>query len=200
MRLTLSPELLLQTYRAGIFPMADPDADEIHWFCPDPRAVIDLDRFCIARTLRQTIRQRRFDIRIDAAFDAVIHACADREDDTWISPAIIDVFCRLHHMGVAHSVEAWQGDRLAGGLYGVAIGGVFFGESMFHRITDAGKVALAALVDRMRARRYQLLDIQFLTPHLVRFGAREIPRATFLARLQHALTLNCTFTEPHPKP
>lgn len=196
MSTTLTPQLLLETYRAGIFPMADPDTDHIHWFCPDPRAIIDLDAFHIPQTLAQTVRQRRFEVRIDTAFEQVIRACADRPEDSWISPDIIDVYHTLHRMGIAHSVEAWQGDTLAGGLYGVAIGGAFFGESMFHRITDAGKVALVALIDRMHQRNYQLLDIQFITPHLARFGATEIARGAFLANLEHALTANCTFTDP----
>jgi leucyl/phenylalanyl-tRNA--protein transferase len=186
MQPVLAPHLLLEAYRLGIFPMADEDG-RIRWFSPDPRAIIDLDRFHVPRTLRQVYRQRRFEVRVDTAFERVIRACADRPEPTWISPEIIHAYTRLHGLGHAHSVESWQMGHLVGGLYGVALGGAFFGESMFHHIADASKVALVALVERLTQRGFFLLDVQFHTPHLARFGAREIPRAEYLQRLQQAV-------------
>ncbi|MBI4580769.1 MAG: leucyl/phenylalanyl-tRNA--protein transferase [Planctomycetes bacterium] len=181
----LTPELLVAAYANGVFPM---DVDgEIQWFSPDPRAIIPLDGFHASKTLMQTCRQGKYEVRVDAAFEEVIRACADREDGTWISEEIVDAYTRLHRLGLAHSVETWRGDELAGGLYGVALGGAFFGESMFSRQRDASKVALVALVDRLRDGGFKLLDIQFLTDHLARFGAMEIPRPDYLARLEAAL-------------
>ncbi len=194
MQAVLAPHLLLEAYRLGIFPMADEDG-QIRWFSPDPRAIIELDRFHVPRTLRQVYRQRRFDVRVDTAFGRVIQACADRPEPAWISPEIIQVYTHLHRLGHAHSVESWQGDCLAGGLYGVALGGAFFGESMFHRLTDASKVALVALVERLTQQGFCLLDVQFHTPHLARFGAREIPRAEYLQRLQQAVLQPCRFLD-----
>lgn len=190
----LSPQLVLQAYRVGIFPMADPDG-EIAWFSPDPRCVFPLDRFHVPRTVRQAIRRNIFDIRVNTAFNDVIAACANREEGTWISDEITRIYCALHGAGHAHSVESWQGDTLAGGLYGVAIGGAFFGESMFTRVTNASKVALVALVDRLCTRGFALLDTQWNTPHLARFGAIEIPRRDYLRRLRAALTLPCRFAD-----
>jgi len=192
MQTILAPHLLLEAYRLGIFPMADEDG-QIRWFSPDPRAIIEPDRFHIPRTLRQVYRQHRFDVRVDTAFERVIRACADRPEPTWISSQIIDAYTRLHRLGHAHSVESWQRDRLVGGLYGVALGGAFFGESMFHRVTDASKVALVALVDRLTRRGFSLLDVQFHTPHLARFGAREICRNDYLRRLRRAVLQPCRF-------
>ena len=190
----LTLESLLYGYSMGIFPMADDD-DEIHWYSPDPRCVIDLDGFRVSRSLRSTVRRGEFDIRINTAFDEVIRACADREEGTWISPEIVAVYTALHREGFAHSVECWLDGRLAGGLYGVTLGGAFFGESMFHRVTDASKVALVALVERMRARLFTLLDVQWITSHLARFGAVEIPRMEYLRRLDQALTRECRFAD-----
>ncbi|HMQ16958.1 MAG TPA: leucyl/phenylalanyl-tRNA--protein transferase [Phycisphaerae bacterium] len=184
----IAPELVLQAYCAGAFPMAD-HRGRIRWFSPDPRCIIELDRFHVPRTLRKTVRRGVFELRSDTAFAEVIAACAERGEGTWISPRIIRLYTALHAMGFAHSVEAWKDGRLAGGLYGVAIGGAFFGESMFHRVTDASKVALVALVQRLRERGFGLLDNQWLTPHLARFGAVEIPREEYLRRLGHALEL-----------
>jgi leucyl/phenylalanyl-tRNA---protein transferase len=149
--------------------------------------------------LARVLRSGRFQIEIDRSFEAVIRACAeaDRDDEdagTWIDDEIVESYCALHRAGLAHSVEAWQGGRLAGGVYGVAIGGAFFGESMFHHVTDASKVALAALVDRLRMRGYRLLDVQWVTPHLERFGAIEIPRRRYLKLLEEALTLDVEFS------
>jgi leucyl/phenylalanyl-tRNA--protein transferase len=188
---SLSPEVLLAAYSRGYFPM---DVEgELWWFSPDPRAILPLDRFHASKTLLQTCRSGRFAVRFDAAFKEVMRACRDRPEGTWISGPMIQAYTKLHRLGFAHSVEAWQGEQLAGGLYGVAIGGVFFGESMFHRARDASKVALMALVERMRERGYALLDIQWMTEHLRCFGATDIPRADFLRRLRKAVTLRCRF-------
>jgi len=185
---------VLAGYRLGIFPMAD-ERGRIAWFSPDPRAILDYQTFKVSRSLRQTIRRATFEVRINTAFDEVIRACADRPDGTWISPAIIRVYCELHRAGHAHSVEAWRDGQLAGGLYGVAIGGAFFGESMFHRVTDASKVALVAAMERLKQRGYVLIDTQWLTPHLARFGAYTIPRGEYLARLEQAVALLCRFAD-----
>jgi leucyl/phenylalanyl-tRNA--protein transferase len=187
----ISPELLLQGYRLGVFPMGMSDGS-IHWFSPDPRAVLPLEGFEIHHGLRRTLKKKKFEIRIDTAFGEVIRACADR-DDTWINPLIIASYEHLHDLGYAHSVEAWHNEKLAGGLYGVSIGGAFFGESMFHRITDASKVALVGLVERMNARRFVLLDTQWTTPHLEQFGATEISRRSYLRLLAQAVELKRSF-------
>jgi len=188
----LTSELLVAAYSQGAFPM---DVEgRIRWFCPDPRAILPLDTFHIPHSLRPVVRRGTFDIRVNTAFEAVMRGCADREDGTWISRPIIRAYCALHQEGVAHSVEAWKDGELAGGLYGVALGGAFFGESMFHLKRDASKVALVALVQRMMARGYVLLDIQFQNAHLERFGAVEIPRGEYLQRLAAALDLPNEFT------
>lgn len=191
----LSPQKLLAAYSVGIFPMGD-DEGELHWLAPDPRAVIELDRFRPSRSLRATIRRQPFDVSINRAFEQMIVACADREEGTWISTEIFEAYCDLHRLGFAHSVEAWQDDQLAGGLYGVSIGGAFFGESMFHRVTDASKVALNELIETMRRRGLELLDVQFMTPHLHSLGAVEIPRSEYERRLARAIQLPCTFVDP----
>jgi leucyl/phenylalanyl-tRNA--protein transferase len=190
----VTPELILAGYGQGVFPMADDDGT-IYWFSPDPRTVFELDRFHVPRTVRQLITRNIFEIRIDTAFDEVVAACAAGRRQTWISPQIMGLYQQLHRLGFAHSVEAWQGSRLAGGLYGVALGGAFFGESMFFRISGASKVALVALVERLKQRGYKLLDTQWTTPHLARFGAIEIPRRTYLNRLRRALLLPCRFAD-----
>jgi leucyl/phenylalanyl-tRNA--protein transferase len=192
--LPLTVEVLVSAYCQGIFPM---DVDgRVLWFSPDPRAIIPLDRFHASHTLRQLCRQGRYEIRINERFREVMESCADRADGTWISDEIIDAYTDLHERGLAHSVEVYLAGELAGGLYGVALGGAFFGESMFHRRRDASKVALVHLVERMRSRRYRLLDVQFLTPHLERLGAVEIPRAAYLRRLRAALEVSCEFVDP----
>ena len=190
----LTPELLVRAYCAGIFPMGDSRHRQIRWYAPDPRAIIPLESFHVPRSLGRTIRRGTFDVRVNTAFGEVIRACAARRE-TWISAEIIRAYSELHALGLAHSVEAWQSGALAGGLYGVALGGAFFGESMFTRVRDASKVALAALVERLRARGFVLLDTQFLTEHLARFGAVEIPRDEYLLLLRHALQLERTFTD-----
>lgn len=189
----LTPEVLVTAYANGIFPM---DVEgEIQWFSPDPRAIIELDTFHVPKNLARKYRGRRFDVRFDAAFPQVIHACANRDEGTWISEEIEAAYIRLHELGLAHSVESWQTGKLVGGLYGVALGGAFFGESMFHQATDASKIALVALVERLRQRRFSILDVQFTTPHLIQFGVREIPRSDYLARLQTALDQHCQFAD-----
>ena len=190
----LTPELVVAGYRAGVFPMADED-DCIYWFSPDPRCVLEFDRFKISRSLRQTIRRRLYETRINTAFDEVIAACSARPEGTWISSTILSVYQTLHRQGYAHSVESWHDDRLAGGLYGIAIGGAFFGESMFHYLSNASKVALVALMERLQERGFTLVDTQWNTPHLAHFGANEIPRAEYLTRLRDALRQTCRFTD-----
>lgn len=184
-------EDVLAAYTIGMFPMADPADGSISWYAPDPRGVIDLEACTPSRSLRRTIRSGIFAIRWNTSFRAVMEACADREE-TWISGEILDAYTGLHRRGYAHSVEAWAGEELAGGLYGVSVGGAFFGESMFSRRTDASKVTLIALAERMRDRGFTLLDAQFVTPHLRRFGGVSVPRREYLERLQHALSLTCT--------
>ncbi len=180
--------LLLQAYRLGVFPMALPDG-EIGWFSPDPRTIIPLDDFHVPHGLRRERRKAQLEIRIDSAFAEVMRACAER-DETWINEEIRESYVQLHELGAAHSVEAWSAENeLVGGLYGVSIGGAFFGESMFHRTTGASKIALWALVERLREREFTLLDTQWLTSHLAQFGAREIPRALYLHLLQAAVDL-----------
>jgi leucyl/phenylalanyl-tRNA---protein transferase len=187
----IEPELLLQGYRLGVFPMAMAD-NSIEWFSPDPRAILPLDKFHVPHTLRRTLKKGIFKVQIDNHFTEVIRACAKRKD-TWINRQIIQSYERLHELGYAHSVETWSEGKLAGGLYGVAIGGAFFGESMFHRITDASKIALVALVDHLRARKFVLLDTQWLTPHLAQFGVTEISRNSYLRLLGRAVELPRAF-------
>jgi leucyl/phenylalanyl-tRNA---protein transferase len=190
----LEPELLLAAYRRGIFPMAVDKRGRIGWFSPDPRAVIPLDdRFHIPHGLRRVLKQAKFEITANTDFDTVIRECAKRKEGTWISPGIIESYNKLHRLGHAHTVETRSDGKLVGGLYGVALGGAFFGESMYHRATDASKVALVALVERLRARGFVLLDTQWTTPHLQQFGTFEIPRHEYLWRLEHALKLDCDF-------
>lgn len=183
----IEPELLLQGYRLGVFPMAMED-DSIAWFSPDPRAIIPLEDFHVPHALRRVARKKVFEVKIDNRFGEVIRACAKRKD-TWINPEIIDSYESLHDLGYAHSVEAWKNNKLAGGLYGVAVGGAFFGESMFHRVTDASKIALVALVEHLHAQKFALLDTQWTTPHLAQFGAIEIARERYLKMLRRAVEL-----------
>ncbi len=174
--------------------MALQTTGRIGWFSPDPRAIIPLDdRFHVPHGLRRVIKQQRFTVTVNRAFGEVIRECSVRSEGTWISPGIIKAYTQLHRLGYAHSVETRLADDVVGGLYGVALGGAFFGESMFHRVTDASKVALVFLVERLRARGYTLLDTQWLTPHLSRFGAYEISRAEYLTRLADALSRDCHF-------
>ena len=190
----IAADALLSAYASGWFPMAVAPGD-IRWYSPDPRGIIPLDTFHVSRRLARSLRQHRFEIRVNTSFRTVIEACADREnaDGDWIDGEIIESYCALHERGFAHSVEAWRDGVLAGGLYGVALGGAFFGESMFHRENDASKAALAALVDRLRGRAYTLLDTQWVTEHLAQFGATEIPRRRYLRMLDGALAVETAF-------
>ena len=194
MRAELAPERLLAGYAMGIFPMADEDG-EIHWFAPDPRAIIELDAIKVSRSLRAVRRRGIFALTVNRAFSAVIERCSDRKEGTWISDDIKDAYRELNRLGFAHSVESWCNEELVGGLYGVAIGGAFFGESMFHCVNDASKVALVYLVERMRERRFVLLDVQFMTEHLRGLGAVEVPRAEYEQRLRKAVSLQCSFVD-----
>ncbi len=193
--MTLPPEVLIEAYATGWFPMASdrtPQA-KIEWFSPSPRGILPLDAARFPSRLLRTIRQGRFTVTFDRDFERVMRECAAERDESWINENIITSYVALHRLGMAHSVECWDEDTLAGGLYGVSLRGAFFGESMFHRVTDASKVALHALVERLRARRYALLDIQWVTPHLATFGAMAIPRRRYLRLLGDALELDCTF-------
>jgi len=194
----IDPKLLLQGYRLGVFPMATEDG-AIEWFSPDPRAILPLEDFHVPHALRRLLRRKVFEIKINNLFSEVIKACARRED-TWINREIIESYTRLHELGYAHSVEAWSTGKsarrtdssrgeLAGGLYGVSIGGAFFGESMFHRVTDASKIALVVLVELLRTRKFAVLDTQWLTPHLQQFGGVEISRNHYLGLLRRAIEL-----------
>jgi leucyl/phenylalanyl-tRNA---protein transferase len=188
----LEPGTLLAAYRGGMFPM--PYGTVLAWWSPDPRGILPLDGLRVTRSLRRSTR--RYEIRVDTAFEEVIDACADvRRPSGWISPEIWAAYMRLHRLGWAHSVEAWSLDdgTLAGGLYGVAIDGLFAGESMFYRRTDASKVALVGLVERMRGRGMTLLDVQWATDHLRSLGAIEIPRREYLERLADAVSLPVSF-------
>jgi leucyl/phenylalanyl-tRNA--protein transferase len=186
----LEPGLLVHAYRQGIFPMGMDDGT-IGWFSPDPRGIIPLDGFHVPDRLRRVLRSGRFTTSLNRDFEGVMRACAaDREEGTWITEDILASYVALHRLGLAHSVEVWRNGALVGGLYGVHLAGAFFGESMFHTVTDASKVALVTLVEHIRARGFVLLDIQWVTPHLARFGAVEIPRTEYLIRLADALCLN----------
>ncbi|HEV7867450.1 MAG TPA: leucyl/phenylalanyl-tRNA--protein transferase [Chthoniobacteraceae bacterium] len=190
----IPPELLIQAYRGGAFPMAMENG-EIAWFSPDPRALIPLDDgFHVPHGLRRVVKKRLFEIRINTAFDEVLRGCA-RRAETWINDEILASYSELHRLGHAHSVEAWRDGQLAGGLYGVAIGGAFFGESMFHEVTDASKVALHALVTRLREKEFSLLDTQWATPHLQSFGVMEIPRAAYRRLLAGCIDAQCRFSD-----
>lgn len=183
----LTPEMLLYGYQIGVFPMAeDRESNEIHWFAPDPRAILPLDAFHVSKNLAKLVRRQKFEVHTDRDFKGVMEACAEREQ-TWISEEIIRAYVALYDMGFAHSIECWLDGELAGGLYGVAIGGAFFGESMFHRVRDASKVALVHLVHCLRENGYVLLDTQFTTAHLQRFGVIEIPRLAYESKLAAAL-------------
>jgi len=194
METKLTPQLLLFAYSQGVFPMAQEDG--IYWYDPDPRTILPLDSFHVPRRLGRTVRSGRFEVRVNTAFRAVMAACAEpapERESTWISPEFIAVYTQLHQLGFAHSVESWRDGRMVGGLYGVAIRGLFAGESMFSHDTDASKVALVHLVERLRRGSFVLLDTQFTTSHLARFGAVEIPRQEYKKRLAHALKVNAAF-------
>jgi leucyl/phenylalanyl-tRNA--protein transferase len=188
----LSTARLLDAYSHGIFPYFDDDCP-ILWWSPDPRAVIELDGLHVSRRLARTVRSGRFTVTFNQAFDAVIRACADRDEGTWITAEMIVAYNRLHRKGHAHSVEVWHEGQLAGGVYGVAVGGMFAGESMFTRVRDGSKVALVYLVRRLITRGFVLFDVQYSNDHTASLGAIEIPRRKYLARLRTAVTLPVTF-------
>jgi leucyl/phenylalanyl-tRNA--protein transferase len=195
----LSPDLLLRAYAAGLFPMAESAEDpDLFWIDPDPRGVLPLDRFHLPRRLKRTLRSGQYEVRVDTAFDAVMRGCAEPTEmrpKTWINEEIFRLYGALYEQGYAHSVEAWRAGELVGGLYGVALRGVFFGESMFSRSPDASKVALVHLVARLVKGGFRLLDTQFVTEHLRRFGAVEIPRADYHQQLERALGVEAYFEE-----
>lgn len=190
-------DLLLKAYASGVFPMAESASDpEVFWVRPETRGIIPLDGFHVPKSLAKKLRKGLFDIRFDSDFEATIDACAEKREErtsTWINAPIRQAYVELHRMDHAHSVEAWRDDRLVGGLYGVSVGRVFFGESMFSRETDASKVCLVHLVERLKARNFVLLDTQFTTEHLKRFGAVDVPRAKYETMLADALKGSATF-------
>jgi leucyl/phenylalanyl-tRNA--protein transferase len=193
----LTPEILLKAYRTGIFPMAESaDDPELFWVDPERRGILPLDGFHLPRRLARVVRQGRFEVHVDRDFAGTMAACAEATEqrpNTWINGEIVRLYTALHGMDAAHSVECWQAGALVGGLYGVSIGGAFFGESMFSRVTDASKVALVHLVALLRQGGYRLLDMQFVTPHLAQFGAAEVSRAQYRRLLADALRYRCVF-------
>jgi leucyl/phenylalanyl-tRNA--protein transferase len=195
--LALTPDLLLCAYASGLFPMANDRHDPtIHWIEPRRRGVLPLERFHQPKSLRKLVRRQLFEIRVDRAFAAVIEACAEPRPErprTWLNDDLIALYCALHRQGYAHSVESWSGGRLVGGLYGVSLGAAFFGESMFSHQRDASKVALVALIERLRAGGYLLLDTQFVTDHLRQFGAIEISRESYQQQLRRAIEAPAVF-------
>ena len=188
----LTPRRLLSAYRQGIFPYYD-HSTPILWWSPDPRAIIELDGLHVSRRLARTLRSGKFFVTFDQAFAAVIRACGDRAEGTWITPEMAAAYIELHRLGHAHSVEVWQEGELAGGLYGLALGGLFAGESMFTRRTDGSKAAIAHLFDHLRQRGFTLFDVQYVNDHTASLGAIEIPRREYLARLKDALSRDVTF-------
>lgn len=196
----LTTDWLLAAYCQGIFPwpLCDGQTHVLAWFSPDPRAILELDSLHVSRRLRRRMRSGQFRVSFDTDFAAVVAGCAEPrgpDDVTWITPEMAYAYGRLHELGYAHSVEVWQQGELVGGLYGLALGGFFSGESMFHRVRDASNVALAYLVDRLRNRGFVLFDVQQTSPHLQRLGATEIPRREFLARLNKSLDLPATLAD-----
>ncbi|TMJ60255.1 MAG: leucyl/phenylalanyl-tRNA--protein transferase [Alphaproteobacteria bacterium] len=199
----LTPEILLAAYAAGIFPMGESAVDpELFWVDPRRRGILPLDAFHVPKRLRRVVRQGDFEIRCDSAFEQVIRGCAEateKRPNTWINDEIVRLYAGLFARGAAHSVESWHRDVLVGGLYGVAIGAAFFGESMFSRVTDASKVALVHLAARLRLGGYLLLDTQFLTPHLAQFGGVEITRGCYHRLLAEALAYRASFPAALPE-
>jgi leucyl/phenylalanyl-tRNA--protein transferase len=187
----LSLERVVDAYRHGVFPMAVPEARVVTWHHPDPRAVIPLDAYHVPRRLARTLRSGRFEVSFDRAFPDVMRGCAEGRP-VWIGPEFHRVYGELHRRGLAHSVEVWQDGALVGGLYGVHLGGGFFAESKFHRVTDASKVALASLLQRLDERGFRLLEVQYLTEHLEQFGTIEVPDSEYQRLLRRALAVECT--------
>ena len=194
---SITPQVLLQAYAAGIFPMAESAHDPaLYWVEPDERGVIPLIGFHVSRSLAKRVKQHSFEVRIDTSFNQVIAACAAKSEtrkDTWINKRIITLYSQLHKMGCAHSVEAWQNGELVGGLYGIRIGAAFFGESMFSRATDASKVALVHLIARLKFGGFRLLDAQFVNPHLLQFGTKAVKKADYHKLLEPALEQDANF-------
>lgn len=191
-----SAGLVLSGYLQGVFPMAESDDGTIYWYSPDPRCIIPLENYHPARSLRPVLNQSRFQIKINTAFETVMRLCSaprTEDDGIWISEQIIEVYTHLHELGFAHSVEAWYEGELAGGLYGVSLGKVFFGESMFHRVPNASKVAFHFMIERLRERKYGLLDSQFMNDNVKRFGAVEVSKKEFLALLKKNVSLEKWF-------
>lgn len=191
--LQITPELVLRAYGAGVFPMADhAEAESVYWVDPRQRGVLPLDGFHLSRSLRKRLSRDDHQVRVDTAFDEVVELCADRPE-TWINPLIREMFSALYRLGHAHSVEVWQGGRMIGGLYGLALGAAFFGESMFSRASDGSKIALAHLVARLRKGGFTLLDTQFTTDHLESLGARSVSRAEYHRMLDRAVAIQADF-------
>lgn len=193
--MTLTPSILLGAYAQGVFPMAEDDGT-IYWYDPDPRTIIPLEKLHVSRSLKRRLRKGGFEVRYDTAFRQVMIECArpaPGRESTWINDELIEAYSRLHDLGFAHSAETWMDDQLVGGVYGVSLAGLFAGESMFSRKTDASKIALVCLVARLNERGYRLFDVQFTTSHLQRFGAVEVPRSEYQRRLAEALTCDATF-------
>lgn len=194
----LTADDLIYGYINGIFPMADADGS-LYWYSPDPRAIIPIDTYRPSKSLRPVLNKNTFEIRINRNFEQVMRQCAAprvQEEGTWISEDIIRAYTQLHGLGMAHSIETYQEGQLVGGLYGVAIGAAFFGESMFHQVSNASKVAFHALIGILRERNFKLLDTQFINDNVRRFGAVEIPKAEYLARLRQSVAMKTRFTEP----
>jgi len=196
--LPLTAEALVYAYASGVFPMAE-ETGEILWYSPDPRAIIPIDSYKPAKSLKPIINQKRFEIRVNTSFEQVMRNCAlprATEDETWISEELVQAYTSLHKMGLAHSVEAWQDGILVGGLYGVSLGGAFFGESMFSLVSNSYKIAFHYLVQILREQNYSLLDSQFMNDNVLRYGAIEIPREEYKKRLTNALKSTCDFQKP----
>ena len=194
----LTAETLVYAYASGVFPMAE-ETGEIFWYSPDPRAIIPIQSYKPAKSLKPIINQKRFEIRVDTCFEQVMRNCAlprPTEPETWISEEIVEAYTELHKMGLAHSVEAWQDDKLVGGLYGVSLGAAFFGESMFSFVSNSSKVAFHYLIQILREQKYELLDSQFMNDNVQRYGAINIPRTAYIKRLAKALKSTCHFQKP----
>ena len=189
-RNVIPPEVLLQAYATGYFPMADSETGELAWYTADPRAILPLDPFHVPRRLQRDLRKSAFTYSCDRAFVEVVQACADRKS-TWINDEIVESYGGLHRLGHAHSVEVWEDERLVGGLYGVHLGGAFFGESVFHRVDDASKAALVYLAEHLNARGFRMLEIQMITPLTAQFGAQLIRRREYLPKLAEAIQTPC---------
>ena len=182
----LDPEFLINAYANGYFPMPDPMTDEILWYDPDPRCIIPFDEFHVSRSLKKTIKKEYFQIKLNTAFEAVMRCCADRPD-TWINEEFIRAYSILHRARFAHSLEVWQNKKLLGGVYGVSIGGVFCAESMFHKKTDYSKIAIYYLIKQLQLQKFDLLEVQFINPHIKTLGAKEIPKKTYHQILEDSL-------------